>query len=189
MTFQITFFGAAEQVTGSLYLIRAGSHTVLLECGLIQGSRKDEARNREPFPIPPDQIDAVVLSHAHIDHSGRVPLLVNQGFQGPVYTQHATRALCEIMLPDSGYLNEKDAEWENKKRKKQRSPPVRPLYTRADAEACLSQFRSIDYEESREIVPGLGIRFLDAGHILGSAIVEMTCTSVRSDQEVVLRSC
>ena len=185
MTFQITFFGAAEQVTGSLYLIRAGSHTVLLECGLIQGSRKDEARNREPFPIPPDQIDAVVLSHAHIDHSGRVPLLVNQGFQGPVYTQHATRALCEIMLPDSGYLNEKDAEWENKKRKKQRSPPVRPLYTRADAEACLSQFRSIDYEETREIVPGLGIRFLDAGHILGSAIVEMTCTNGGESRKLV----
>jgi metallo-beta-lactamase family protein len=185
MTFQITFFGATEQVTGSLYLIRAGGHTVLLECGLIQGSRKDEARNREPFPIPPDQIDAVVLSHAHIDHSGRVPLLVSQGFQGPVYTQHATRALCEIMLPDSGYLNEKDAEWENKKRKNQRLSLVEPLYTRADAEACLSQFRSIDYQESREVVPGLDIRFLDAGHILGSAIVEMTCTSGGESRKLV----
>jgi len=185
MTFEITFFGATEQVTGSLYLIRTDSHTVLLECGLIQGSRKDEARNREPFPIPPDQIDAVVLSHAHIDHSGRVPLLVNQGFQGPVYTQHATRALCEIMLPDSGYLNEKDAEWENKKRKNKRSSLVEPLYTRADAEACLSQFRSIDYEETREIVPGLGIRFLDAGHILGSAIVEMTCTNGGESRKLV----
>lgn len=185
MTFDITFFGATERVTGSLYLIRAGDHNVLLECGLVQGSREDEARNRDPFPIPPDQIDAVVLSHAHIDHSGRVPLLVKQGYQGPIYTQHATRALCRIMLPDSGYLNEKDAEWENRKRKRQNSARVEPLYTRADAEACLSQFQSIDYEEDREIVPGLGIRFMNAGHILGSAIVELTYTENSESRKLV----
>jgi len=184
MTFEVTFFGAAERVTGSLYLIRAGGHNVLLECGLVQGSREDEALNRDPFPIPPDQIDAVVLSHAHIDHSGRVPLLAKQGFQGPVYTQHATLALCKIMLPDSGYLNEKDAEWENKKRKRQNTVSVKPLYTRADAEACLNQFHGIDYEEDREIVPGLSVRFRNAGHILGSAIVELTYTKGRESRKL-----
>jgi len=169
MTFRITFLGATERVTGSQYLIRTDSHTVLLECGLIQGSREDEALNRQAFPVPPEQIDAVVLSHAHIDHSGRVPLLVKQGFQGPVYAQRATRALCEIMLPDSGYLNEKDAEWENKKRRNQRSSLVKPLYTRADAEACLSRFHGVDYEEDLE----------------GSAIVEMTYTNAGESRKLV----
>ena len=173
MTMQLQFFGATEHVTGSLYVIRAGEHTVLLECGLIQGGGADEAHNSDPFPLPVDEIDAVVISHAHIDHSGRVPLLVKRGYDGPVYVQNATRALCEIMLPDSGYLNEKDAEWKNKKRDKNGKPPVEPLYTRAEAETCLLQFRGIKYEESVEIVPGLSLRFHDAGHILGSSIVEL----------------
>jgi metallo-beta-lactamase family protein len=183
MRFELTFFGATERVTGSLYLIRAGSHTVLLECGLVQGSREDEARNRDSFPIPPDQIDAVVLSHAHIDHSGRVPLLAKRGFQGPVFAQHATVALCGIMLPDSGYLNEKDAEWENRKRRD--GSHVTPLYTRADAEACLSQFRGVDYDEDRKIAQGLSVRFRDAGHILGSAIVELTYTEGGESRKLV----
>jgi metallo-beta-lactamase family protein len=170
---QLQFFGATEHVTGSLYVVRAGDHTVLLECGLLQGGGAGEARNSDPFPVPIDEIDAVVVSHAHIDHSGRVPLLAKRGYGGPVYVQNATKALCEIMLPDSGYLNEKDAEWENKKRGKSGKPPVEPLYTRADAEACLAQFTGIKYEESIGIVPGLSLRFFDAGHILGSAIVEL----------------
>jgi len=140
---------------------------------LIQGGSADEAHNSDPFPIPVEEIDAVVVSHAHIDHSGRVPLLAKRGYGGPVYVQNATRALCEIMLPDSGYLNEKDAEWENKKRSRNGKSLVEPLYTRADAEACLSQFTGIKYEESIEIVPGLTLRFHDAGHILGSSIVEL----------------
>jgi metallo-beta-lactamase family protein len=175
MTFQIQFFGAAGEVTGSLYVLRTGKHTLLLECGLVQGGRTDEKRNRDPFPLPVNEIDAVILSHAHIDHSGRVPLLVRRGYEGPVYAQHATRALCEIMLPDSGYLNEKDAEWENRKRSKKRQSPIEPLYTRADAEACLAQFQGIDYDDATEILPGLTLRFHDAGHILGSSIVEMRC--------------
>ena len=173
MDFELQFFGATGQVTGSLYVIRAGGRTVFLECGLVQGSGKEEARNREPFPVPVGAIDAVVLSHAHIDHSGRIPLLARQGYAGPIYTQNATRALCGIMLPDSGYLNEKDAEWENKRRRENDEEPIEPLYTRADAEACLSQFVGQSYGEAFEVVPGLMARFHDAGHILGSAIVEL----------------
>jgi metallo-beta-lactamase family protein len=173
MHFQIGFFGATEQVTGSQYVIRTARHTVLLECGLVQGSRKDEKRNRDPFPVPIDEIDAAILSHAHIDHSGRVPLLVQRGYKGPVFTHRATLALCEIMLPDSGYLNEKDAEWENKKNPKRGKAAVQPLYTKEDAEACLEQFEGAGYGEDVEVVPGLTLRFHDAGHILGSAIVEL----------------
>jgi len=173
MTYSIQFFGATEQVTGSLYVLRTAEHTVLLECGLVQGGHAEEAHNRDPFPVPIDEIDAVVVSHAHIDHSGRLPLLVKRGYKGPIYTQHASKALCEIMLPDSGYLNEKDVEWENKRRKKSGKPLLEPLYTRADAEKSLVQIDGIGYEEPTEILPGLTLTFYDAGHILGSSIVEL----------------
>jgi metallo-beta-lactamase family protein len=173
MSVELEFCGAAGEVTGSLYVIRTAEHTVLLECGLVQGGRAAEARNRDPFPVSMEDIDAVILSHAHIDHSGRVPLLARRGYRGPVYTQNATRALCHIMLPDSGYLNEKDAEWENKKRAKNGQAPVEPLYTKEDAENCLAQFESVRYGESIDIVPGIEVCFHDAGHILGSSIVEM----------------
>ena len=174
MGFDLQFLGATGEVTGSLYLLRTGTHTVLLECGLIQGSSEDEERNRDPFPFAVGEIDAVVLSHAHIDHSGRVPLLVKRGYSGPVYVQNATQALCEIMLPDSGHLNERDAEWENRKRRRKRQSLVKPLYTLEDAERSLEQFRGVEYEETVEVVPGLKLRFHDAGHILGSTIVELT---------------
>ncbi len=173
MTFTLEFQGATGEVTGSLYVVRAGGHTVLLECGLVQGGKKAERRNEEPFPFAAGDVDAVILSHAHIDHSGRVPLLFKRGYTGPVYTQNATRALCAIMLPDSGYLNEKDAEWENKRRRKRGEPFVEPLYTRAEAEASLALFESYPYGEPFEAVPGLTVTFHDAGHILGSSIVEL----------------
>lgn len=172
--FTVQFFGATGRVTGSMYLVRAGGHTVLLECGLVQGSKDDEALNRAPFPMQLDEIDAVVISHAHIDHSGRVPQLVKRGYKGPIYVQDATRALCDIMLPDSGYLNEKDAEWENRKSRRKGKGRVEPLYTRADAEDCLPLLQGAPYEQAVEIAPGLTLRFYDAGHILGSAIVELT---------------
>jgi len=174
MAFELQFFGATERVTGSLYVLRAGSHTLLLECGLVQGTAEEELRNREPFPIDVTRIDAVVLSHSHIDHSGRIPRLVKEGFEGPVYTHEASRALCAIMLPDSGYLNEKEVEWENRKREKRRLPLIEPLYTQADAEACIGQFVGLEYETPTEILPGLTLTLYDAGHILGAAVVELT---------------
>jgi metallo-beta-lactamase family protein len=157
----------------------------LLECGLVQGGRADEKKNWDDFPLPVGDIDAVVLSHAHIDHSGRVPLLVKRGFEGPIYTQNATKALCAVMLPDSGYLNEKDAEWENKRRQKKGLEPVEALYTRADAEACIAQFRGAKYAERVEIGPGLTAVFHDAVHILGSAIVELICTEGTETRSLV----
>jgi metallo-beta-lactamase family protein len=171
--FSIRFLGAAGTVTGSCYLVTAGKHRILIESGLYQGSRAEEARNATPLPVPIETIDAIVLSHAHIDHSGRLPWLARQGYQGPIYTQHATRALCAVMLPDSGYLQEQDAEWQNRKRERKGLPEVTPLYTRADAERMQALFEGIDYDEPREIAPNLTVTLHDAGHILGSAIVEL----------------
>ncbi len=174
MAFELQFFGATERVTGSLYVLRAGPHTLLLECGLVQGTKEEEIRNREPFPVDVTRIDAVVLSHSHIDHSGRIPRLVKEGFEGPIYTHEASRALCTIMLPDSGYLNEKEAEWENRKRRKQNLQEIEPLYTQADAEACIGQFEGLEYDTPTEILPGLTLTLYDAGHILGASMVELT---------------
>ena len=173
MAFELQFLGATEQVTGSLYLLHAGSAQVLLECGLVQGMADEERRNRDPFPFSPQDIDAVVISHSHIDHSGRVPLLVKQGYSGPVYTHAASKALCDIMLPDSGYLNEKEAEWENRKRARQGKAHIQPLYTREDGEACIDLFVGLEYETPTEIAPGLTLTLFDAGHILGSSIVQL----------------
>lgn len=172
MSFELRFLGATGQVTGSLYEIKAGPHKILVECGLVQGLREQEARNRDPFPFDVGDIDAVVLSHSHIDHSGRLPKLSREGYTGPVYTHAASAALCDIMLPDSGFLNEREAEWENRKFHAG-SPVVKPLYTREEAEACLGQFVALDYDTPTEIASGLTLRLHEAGHILGSSIVEL----------------
>lgn len=182
---QLRFFGAAGEVTGSMYVIRTPKHAVMMECGLIQGGAASEARNREPFPVPVSDVDAVILSHAHIDHSGRVPLLVRRGYGGPIYAQNATKALCEIMLPDSGYLNEKDAEWENKRRDRKGQAAIEPLYTREEAEACVKYFKGVGYDEVTEIVPGLSLQFHDAGHILGSSIIELNYSNGSQHRKLV----
>jgi metallo-beta-lactamase family protein len=173
MTLQVRCFGATREVTGSCHLVEVGERRILLDCGLVQGGRKDEARNREPFPFDPKTIDALVLSHAHIDHSGRLPLLIKSGYTGPVYTQRATADLCRIMLRDAGFLSEKDAEWENRKRERKGLAPVEPLFTVQDAEAALGQFQGLDYGQRQNILPQVSLRLSDAGHILGSAIVEL----------------
>lgn len=170
---RIQFFGAAQEVTGSCHLVEAGAHRVLLDCGLIQGTAKDEARNFQRFPFDPKQIDAVVLSHAHIDHSGRLPLLVKYGFRGPIYTHRATADLCGIMLRDAAYLNEKEVEWENRKRERKGLKPVEPLYSVDDVNRMLKQLHALDYGSSRTILPGMNLTLHDAGHIIGSAVVEL----------------
>ncbi len=182
---RLTILGAAEEVTGSCHLIEVNGYRVLIDCGLIQGNARDEARNREPFPFDPATIDALVLSHAHIDHSGRIPLLVKAGFQGSIHTQKACRDLCRIMLRDAAFLQEKDAEWDNRKRRRKGLKPVEPLYTIDDARSCMRQFKGLDYDTIRKILPGVRLRLRDAGHILGSAIVELWLSEAGCERKLV----
>jgi metallo-beta-lactamase family protein len=140
---------------------------------LIQGSREDEQRNRAAWPFDPADLDAVVLSHAHIDHSGRLPLLVKDGFRGPIYAQRATRDLCRIMLRDSGFIAEKEADSENRKRLRKGLKPVEALYTVEDATIAMTRFKGLVYDKKVRILPNVTVRLRDAGHILGSAIVEL----------------
>ena len=173
MAITVQILGAADEVTGSCHLVTVGNNRILLDCGLIQGRRKDEERNKEPFPFDPESIDAVVLSHAHIDHSGRLPMLVKAGFSGPVYTHRASRDLCRIMLKDSAFINEKDIEWENRKRLRKGLKPVEALYTLEDAKSAMSHFKGLVYQKKVKILPNVTLRLNDAGHILGSSIVEL----------------
>jgi metallo-beta-lactamase family protein len=179
----IEFFGAAGEVTGSCHILRVNGHTVLLDCGLIQGSRKDEARNADPFPFDAAAVDAVVLSHAHLDHCGRLPLLVKRGFRGPVYAQEATCELAAILLADAAHLAERDAEYQTRKTGKR----VKPLYTMAEGEAVLRQMQGMKYRQPFEVVPGVRACFRDAGHILGSCTVQLSLEE-RGRQRKVLFS-
>ncbi|MEJ2572600.1 MAG: MBL fold metallo-hydrolase [Gammaproteobacteria bacterium] len=170
---KIEFWGATREVTGSCFLIEINGRHLLVECGLVQGEPADEARNRAPFPFDPRRLDAVILTHAHLDHSGRLPLLVKAGYRGPVYTHPASRDLARIMLKDAGYLNEKEVEWDNRKRQRKHLPLLEPLYTMTDAQAAMRRFKAVGYGETVEILQGVTLRLADAGHILGSAIVEL----------------
>ncbi|MGB5457082.1 MAG: MBL fold metallo-hydrolase [Gammaproteobacteria bacterium] len=181
----VQFFGAAEEVTGSCHLVTVGENRILLDCGLIQGRRSDEERNKLAFPFDPGSIDAVVLSHAHIDHSGRLPMLLKGGFNGPVYTHRASRDLCRIMLKDSAFLNEKDVEWENRTRLRKGLKPVEALYTIEDASAALSLFKGLVYGKKIKILPNVTLRLNDAGHILGSSIVELWLDDGRQVRKLV----
>ncbi len=170
---RITFHGAAGgEVTGSSHLLEAAGKRILLDCGMIQGSREAEARNLEPFTFEPATIDALVVSHAHIDHIGRVPLLVKRGFKGPIYAQAATCDLMPIMLLDAASLAEHAADFANRDRA-QGAPEVQPLYTRDDVAATQKLLRPLPYEVATEILPGVTLRLHDAGHILGSSILEL----------------
>jgi len=181
----IEFYGATSGVTGSCHILRANGETILLDCGMIQGRREEMEKNRKPFPFSPDEISAVVLSHGHIDHSGRIPLLVKQGYRGPIYTQNATGDLCDILLQDSAFLQEKDAQYENKWRARKKKPLIEPLYTVDDARAALSNIVGLRYREKREILPEIHIRYRDAGHILGSCSVEIWLNENGKERKVV----
>jgi metallo-beta-lactamase family protein len=173
---RIHFYGAARTVTGSMHLLEINDHKILLDCGLFQGRRKEAFSRNRNFPFSPQEIDAVLLSHAHIDHSGNLPNLVKQGFRGPIFTTHATAHLDNIMLLDSGYIHEKDAEYLNKKRQKQGKPLIEPLYTKEDAARVAPLFKCFNYQDSFEPVPGVKVHLVDAGHILGSAAVVLDIT-------------
>ena len=182
---KLTSYGAAEEVTGSCHLLEIGDRKVLLDCGLIQGRSKDELRNHDGFPFDAATIDAVVLSHAHIDHSGRLPMLVRLGFKGPIYTHEASADLCDVLLKDSASLNERDVIYRNKIRKRKGKPPLEPLYAKQDVEETLNRFKTVRYEQSQKVTDGVSIRLFDAGHILGSAMVELTLTEGDQTRTVV----
>lgn len=182
---QLKILGAAGEVTGSCYLLETSGRRILVECGLKQGSRQDEEANRDDFPFDPESVDAVVLTHGHIDHSGRLPLLVRRGYRGPIYCHRATRDLCQVMLRDAGFLNEKEAVWENRKRERKGLQLIEPLYTMADAERSMESFHGLVYDRRQEILPGVDIRLRDAGHILGSAILEIWLTEQNQKRKIV----
>jgi metallo-beta-lactamase family protein len=185
----LQFYGAAGEVTGSCHILRVQGRTVLLDCGLVQGGNEPDVRNRAPFPFDATQIDAVILSHAHIDHSGRLPLLRKRGFRGPIHATAACRDLARILLTDSAWMAERDAERANRRRDERRGGreqrldhqhragrhgrpgPIQPLFTVADAAEVLEQFEVTPYGEAVEVLPGVRLTFHDAGHILGSASV------------------
>jgi metallo-beta-lactamase family protein len=177
----IEFFGAAGEVTGSCHVLRVGGKTVLLDCGLIQGSRKDEARNRDPFPFDAANVDAAVLSHAHLDHCGRLPLLVKRGFRGPIFAHEASCELATILLADAAKLEERDAEYLSRKLGKK----IKPLFTLDEGEQVVRQFRPLRYRQRFEVVPGVSARFRDAGHILGSCAVEVWLKEGSRERKIV----
>ena len=169
---QITFLGAAGTVTGSKYLVNTGDKNILVDCGLFQGYKQLRLRNRAPLPIDPRKIDAVVLTHAHLDHSGYLPLLVKNGFAGKVYCSEATRDLCAILLPDSGHLQEEEAKYANRRGYSKHSPAL-PLYTVADAERALTHFAPIDFARDTDLGGKLTLHLLPAGHMLGASLVRL----------------
>ncbi|PAU89571.1 MBL fold metallo-hydrolase [Pseudomonas sp. WN033] len=170
----LTFHGATRQVTGSCYLLEANDQRVLLECGMTQGFRRDEENNRNRFPFDPKSLHAVVVSHAHLDHSGLLPKLVAEGYSGPIYVTPPSAELLDLMLKDSAGLQERDAEWENRWRTRAGKPLIKPLYTQRDTELALELMQPLEYHQPTMVAKGIEVCFHDAGHILGSAIVAVT---------------
>jgi metallo-beta-lactamase family protein len=173
---KIQFLGGAQNVTGSQYLLSINGKKILLECGLFQGRRRETFEKNSSFAFDPVALDAVLLSHAHIDHSGNLPNLVKNGYNGPIFTTHATVDLCEIMLRDTAHLQEKDIEWLTKISNKRHEPPPEPLYTMSDVQRALASFEGVGYNEAIKVAPGVVATFYDAGHILGSAGILLEIT-------------
>ena len=182
---KLTFYGATAGVTGSTYLLETDKATVLLDCGLYQGSREEEKANEEPFPFDIHKIDAVVLSHAHLDHSGRLPKLFADGYSGRIYMTYPTSELLEIMLKDAASLQQRDTEWENKRRRRAGKKEIEPLYDIEDVESALSSCDGFPYGARHEIAEGVEVCFRDAGHILGSSIVEIFVTEAGTEKKLV----
>jgi metallo-beta-lactamase family protein len=170
---KLTFYGATQQVTGSCYLLESPASRVLLDCGLFQGPPATEKQNQRRFPFKPATIDGVILSHAHLDHSGLLPKLVREGYRGPVYVTRPTLDLMEIMLKDAAFLQAKDMEWENRHRQRAGRELIAPLYTQEDVQQALALCQSVNYGEKFSVAPGVEACLSDAGHIIGSAIVEL----------------
>lgn len=181
----ITFMGAAKCVTGSCTMIETGGRKLLVDCGMRQGRDEKISPVRDGFPFDAAQIDAVFLTHAHIDHSGLLPLLVKKGFKGPIYCTGATARLCSIMFPDAGHIQEMEVEWENRKRQRAGKPPVEPIYTVEDARKATRNLRPINYENRFKALEGIEARYVDAGHLLGSASIELFIRDGGKDRKLV----
>jgi metallo-beta-lactamase family protein len=179
---KLTFFGAAKAVTGSCHCVEVGGRKVLIDCGLQQG--RDEVDNTQ-LDFAAGYIDAVVVTHAHIDHSGRIPLLVKQGFHGPIYCTRLTGQLLSIMLRDSAHIQEMDAQWKNQKGQRSGAQPVEPLYTVAEVETALELLETCEYGQELDILPGVRLRFTDAGHLLGSACAELWLSENGVEKKIV----
>ena len=182
---KLTFWGAARTVTGSMHLLEVNGQRLLLDCGLFQGKRELTYERNLNFPFDPASLDAVILSHAHIDHSGNLPNLVKKGFKNSIWSTPATRDLSVAMLQDSGYIQTQDAEYVNRKRIRDGLAPIEPLYTRRDAVEAVRQFITVGYRRPFPVVPGVTCQFLDAGHILGSAIVVLDITEGSQTRRLV----
>ena len=181
----ITFCGAAKEVTGSNHLVEAAGKKFLVDCGLIQGRVAEEERNAEPFIYNPKEIDFMLLTHAHIDHSGRIPKLIKEGFKGAIYATKPTCELSRIMLADSGHIQEAETEWKNRKRKREGKTLLEPLYTSKEGEESLKHFIPASYMDIIEIDENIRVRFNDAGHMLGSAIIEVWITENGKTTKIV----
>lgn len=182
---RLRFLGAAQTVTGSKYLLNYNSKQILIDCGLFQGLKELRVKNWDRFPIDPKSIDAVILTHAHIDHSGFIPRLIKEGYRGKIFCTPATRALCQILLPDTGHLQEEEAEYLGRKSLSKHSPPL-PLFTKEDAEKSLEFFSLKDFDQEFEAAPGISVRLRYAGHILGaaSAVVRMGKSTIAFSGDV-----
>ena len=182
---KISFCGAASGVTGSCHLIETDKYKVLLDCGQFQGGEDPDAMNRADFPFNPAEIDCVILSHAHVDHCGRLPLLVKRGFKGLIYCTDATADLVDVMLKDAAHICEQDAERDNRKNTRAGRPLVEPLYTTNDAMDALKHIEPVIYDTLIVLNEQMKVVFNDAGHILGSAIIELWVTEGENTSKVV----
>ena len=182
---KLTFLGASRTVTGSNILVEAAGKKFLVDCGLYQGQDKETLLNTEDFMFVPSEIDFMLLTHAHIDHSGRIPKLYKDGYRGPIYATKATVDLCSIMLPDSGYIQESEVEWLNRKRMREGKHPVEALYTAQDAIDSQVLFEMVNYDEEIQLTPEIRVRYNDAGHMLGSAIIEVWINENGEEQKIV----